>query len=189
MLMLRKFHGLTAAILALCLTSCIKSKNPLSDPDRSVPDAQLYGVWVQKTGGVINTMVIGRTSELSSRKDVPVGLMRVTRSSINSKGFVDSPTEHYFYATSLDSGTYLSLLDVVASNVPKIDPSNTKAVKGYNLLKYRVSGDKLEYSVGNANSGSLTDSTDNLVSYLNRGGGNALFPENTKEVYIRILTP
>jgi hypothetical protein len=212
MLMLRKIHGLTVAVLALCLTSCIESKNPLSDPDRSIPDPQLYGVWIHKKEGVTTTMVIGRANEIE-RKDVPVGIMRATKSSIDSKGLVSSPTEWTFFASALDSGGYMNRFDPSALNYFKYNTWDKWVIENYTLVKYRVSGDKLEVWVGsetalgnaiqrgdlggevirNKNNavirGKLTASTDNLVNYINQGGTNILFPDSTKDVYIRILSP
>ena len=215
MLISRKIPVLTVAVLTLCLAGCVvKSKNPLSDPDQSLPDEKLFGVWVQKKEGDTKIMVIGKTG-VSEPKGVPAGIMCGLYSAINKEGVVQTPGHPTFFITSIGDDHYINWFEESALDVSKHKTWDKTAIKEYFLMKYRVSGDKLEIWTGEEKgiakavesgkvggevkrdrdhpevviSASLTDTTENLAQYIKNGGGAILFPNESKIVYERLRTP
>jgi hypothetical protein len=212
---MRRRPLLAAVVGLVCLacTSCIQSTNPLSDPDQSVADSALYGVWVAPTSdGGTQVMVVGQLAELSSRKDVPRGIMRQTTSSISKDGFVGAPGQQVFFTSTVGRDTYLNMFGagVLDANVYKTWSKGN--ISQYQLLRYRVSGDKLELWDGDEHAlgaaidkglilgtvthdkdnptqvtgANLTDTTDNMVRFFAGTGGALVFPDSTKTVYTRM---
>src|ERR1051326_1950847 len=59
------------ALTAVLLSGCVLSKNPLSDPQESAVDEDLFGVWARGTDGQVKEYVlIGR-----AKGKVPAGMM------------------------------------------------------------------------------------------------------------------
>jgi hypothetical protein len=207
MLIIRMSRTLAVAAIAICFSSCeVDSKHPLSDPDLSRPDSRLYGTWIveEKDKDDTGVIFIGRPAETKNRKDVPSGIMRATITGIK-KQFVDRPQEVALFVTQLRDGGYINMFDGAALDQSKHKTWDKRVIKGYTLMKYCVSDDKLEIWTGDVfavqdviktgklhgdvrrNSARFTDTTANLTRYIESGGGRDLFSDDEKPlVLIRV---
>lgn len=145
---IRSFNVLAAASLAVALSSCVESENPLSDPDRSVPDPEIYGTWVRQNGGFTEILMIGRAGEVTQYKDdVPAGLMRSISIATGSEGFVAESENNTFFVSTFRRDRYLNIIPYPGGDV--FDRSGNKKVwdkhriRSYVLQKYQVTADKL----------------------------------------------
>jgi hypothetical protein len=206
----------TIAIGAISLTSCqVKSKNPLSDPDRSRPDPALYGNWLlqdPKTKKTVDDngervlVFLGKAAEADSGH-FPAGIMRGVAIGFD-KERVRRPMEFHFFVTQLRNGNYMNVFEEGPVYKKKYVEWDKSAIEEYFLLKYRVSDDKLEIWTGQFSavrdaiengklrgkvtkhwllpSAQLTDTTARLTEYLERTGGRELFTQEKDQPIVLI---
>jgi hypothetical protein len=131
---------LLALTASLFLTGCVDSKNPLSDPAASKPDAWLIGVWRSEgENGDITYCHIGRAGE-----NLPDSLMWAVRVT-HKDGKVLPRQESLIFPTVLGNKTYLNVVAVSAKKLKRLDEEGWKrqTLGTYLLLRYQVQGDKL----------------------------------------------
>ena len=127
------------AVAVLLLVGCDDSKNPLSNPQTSKPDARLAGLWRQQdTSGNTNFYHIGRAGE-----SLPEGVMRVISAAHSGDGELHEPGQLLIFPTTLAGATYLNVTDGNKQQVKLIEEQGWKGVDSYILLKYKVDGDTL----------------------------------------------
>src|SRR5262245_19667591 len=206
----------TIAICAMSLASCqVKSKNPLSDPDRSRPDPALYGTWLvqdretkktEDANGERAFVFLGRATE-ADHGHFPAGIMRGVAMGF-TKERVRRPMEFHFFVTQLRNGNYMNVFDEAPLYKKGYVEWEKLAIKEYSLVKFRVSDDKLEIWSGQFTavrdaiengklrgkvtkhwllpSAELTDATPRLTEYLEMTGGRELFNEEKDQPIVLI---
>jgi hypothetical protein len=172
------------------ITGCIpESKNPLSPADKAEVDQNLVGSWSpidQDTGKAVPESVL----HISRDADQPRsgGLMTGTWRGFNDGDVKDA--KFSIFSTKIGENTYLNL-------APE---ELLKESKGYMILKYRLSGSRLEMFVmdqaetakaieaglilgtaerdrkGRLISALVTDTSENLSRFLRERGDAAIFP-------------
>lgn len=141
--------------LAVSLSSCVESENPLSDPATCVADPDLYGTWSSVGDPQYSQIVvIGRPGRfrdgeaLLTLKNVPAGMMRYAQietgpnRSVNEAGSLD------FFVTKIRRDSYVNLISYDQKPWPEVGEEGLKAwtkerIAGYVIAKYQVAGDKL----------------------------------------------
>lgn len=118
-----------SAITLFLISGCIPSSdNPLTGPTLGDPGNELIGSWFSKDTDETGFIHIG--------KDRKKELLQITMVAFKKDGEVET-TEFTGHTSKLSSNNYLNLKWVKSED----------SIKGYLFIKYRVSGDKLEYSV------------------------------------------
>jgi hypothetical protein len=133
---------LVSAALGLLLTSCVDSKNPLSDPDKSKADARLVGVWrARGEDGDATYYHVGRVGE-----KLPQGVLGVTGVTHRKDGRLQrSDGEFLVFPTVIGDASYLNLSEGSEEQIKTLEEKGWKpdTVTDYIILKYRVDGDTL----------------------------------------------
>lgn len=212
---LRRIAFAALSALAFLSSSCgINSQNPLSDPNRSKPDADLFGTWVTKDEKGTILWVIGRAQENAQRDDVPGGFMRAVGSSLDENHLVPKPGHFAFFVTALGQDRYLNVFDDNRLDKEKHPQWNEPPVENFHLLKYRLVGNRLNIWQGDidkagdavdaglvkgvvhrqqkgkrVSSVQLTDTTERLDRFLRTDVGKAVFPEMKPLVLDRLRIP
>ncbi|MBI3600984.1 MAG: hypothetical protein HY097_10150 [Nitrospinae bacterium] len=118
-----------SAITFFLISGCIPSSdNPLTEPILGNPGNELIGSWFWKDTDETGFLHIG--------KDQKKEFLNITMVAFKKDGEVEA-TEFIGHTSKLSSNNYL--------NLKWVKPENF--IKGYLFIKYRVSGDKLEYSI------------------------------------------
>lgn len=217
MLSMRRVRAICLAVLTICLLSCVESENPVSDMDKATPDTDIYGTWCKTSEDNSKELLIIGRPLAADHKKVPAGIMHVIKIQINPKNEFGSPSEQVFFSSTIARDRYFNeFKENPIEAIPSDGKSawNSATIRGFYIRKYRVSGGKLtiwggsreavaaaieskkikgdvkrsddkEKSITSAN---ITDSTANLAKYLDNGGSAALFPEDTKQTYVRMMT-
>ncbi len=130
----RMFLLLTVCLLA---SGCDDSTSPLSDPQKSKPDARLAGLWRERDkDGNVTYYHVGTTGN-----KLPRGVMGVVQVTHLNSGDIQTPGGRLLvFPTVLGDKTYLNMTD---GDQQQIQKKGWKSVKSYFLLKYKVEGDKL----------------------------------------------
>src|SRR5262249_197229 len=121
-------------MLVVLMPSCALSKNPLSDPDKAQLDHRLLGVWEclaageEKPGeGEYAFSFVGR----SDLPGAPAGLMELITVESNSEGLVRVNKGSFFFATSLNGKSYVSLVELGGSDPGKFRAWDKSRILGY----------------------------------------------------------
>jgi len=194
----------------LGLAGCIpESQHPLGDPQGSVQDAALHGVWtLNSPNGDVQYLHIAAEPEKPLRAGSAApepGAMRswlITHSAKNRQ--VSNPFGVRFFTSQVGDGTYANVLLPFEG-----DPEQAVKPQTYWLIKYRVEGNTLEViscdlqgvasiidsgllhgtvvrEAGQLKAVTLSDSTEDLGRYLREQGSDKLFPEKNKSVYQKL---
>jgi hypothetical protein len=133
--------GLLAASAAgLLLAGCDDSKNPLSSPQASKPDAKLAGLWrLKDKDGNVTYYHIGVLGGKA-----PASVMRVVNVQHLKDGSLQEPGEFFVFPTVLGDSTYLNM----GGDQPKLKLLEEKGwtadgIDSYFILKFRIEGDTL----------------------------------------------
>ncbi len=178
----------------LLFTGCEDSKNPLSDPLDSKPDARLAGVWRLRgeKEGEVSYYHVGPLGE-----GLPAGVMCVVAVTHAKDGQLKPPGQLLIFPTTLGSNTYLNLTGGDEQHLKAIKEEGWKSVESYLLLRYRIEGDhllvqlmdgdakkaaiqakKIKGTLEKRDSGEravlLTDTTENLARFV-AAAGDSLF--------------
>jgi hypothetical protein len=187
----------------LLLSSCGGSKNPLSDPMKAKPDAQLAGIWRMKDSSGVQYVHVGRAGG-----KLPPGIMHTVSIAHNQDGTLGRPSEGLVFCTSIGENRYLNVVATEDDqrDIPKLVEAGWKPnlVRGYCLVKYAVKGDslsvwimdqvaqrrlvqsgKIKGTVG-TDSASFTDTTENLVAMLAAPENANLFEKEPTIRYERV---
>lgn len=196
------------AVCGLLLTGCFPQfEQPVSDPALAQQDLDLHGLWVhQQSEAGLQYLHIGGESEKpldANREEPELGLMRLIYSSYDAKSRkLGGPLTFRFFASHVG--------DVAIANlVLPFEGSTETGPTTFWLMKYRVSGNQLEtWTMNNdaaaqaVESGALrgiveregrrikrvliSDSSENVATFLAQGGHTRLFPDDQKTVYQRV---
>ncbi|MHB8974900.1 MAG: hypothetical protein ACYC4N_31105 [Pirellulaceae bacterium] len=131
---------LLVAVFSLLLTSCIDSKYPLSDPQKSKPDERLVGVWrFRGDNGEVNYCHIGHVGE-----KLPASVMRVVNVQHMPDGKMHSG-ELLAFPTSLGDKTYLNAAEAKPSQFALLEEKGwtDEAINKYLIVRYQITGDVL----------------------------------------------
>lgn len=197
-----RFAVLSAVLLAVCSTSCVESKHPLSDAAQARVDESVIGIWMKVTDGTTSILMIGRNRGDS----LPEGTMRFAQSQIDEDGVVTSHDGRCF-VTYLGGNRYLNTFGLP-------EEGGIENVEQYSFIKYRLNGNRLEIWYASPSgagkairagrlqgkttydpelelpdeflSSELTSATDQLSQYLQNGGDAQLFPDHKREVFVRM---
>lgn len=180
----------------------VNSDHPLSDAAKSKPDEKFLGTWrpTRETadawgmkdfrmdvGIARNVSAFNGDSNFSNKKSKKVVYNKVMRFTWMWKGGRVTRTDTFvFFATKIGKNCFV--------NIPLFTDDNT--IKGYFLFKYEVSGDTLVFRLANFDgvikggklkgrfdknnwlfAGRVTDSTENIVRFLQQGGDKECFPD------------
>ena len=144
----------------------------------------------------------------------PKGVMCMGYVDFSKDGHLSSTESNYtFFVSKIGSERFMNKFDLKNATETFIKPDktiqvwNVKGVKGYELLKYEVTKDKLTIWDGDPRekalakvienkklvgtvkwddkredivSAQLTDSTDNIAAFLKNGGSAQLFPDSVR---------
>jgi hypothetical protein len=186
--------GLLAVTVAGLLAGCDDSKNPLSTPQASKPDARLGGVWrLKDADGNVTYYHVGPLGEKA-----PASVMRVASVTHAKDGKLQEPGEFLVFPTALGENTYLN----VGGDHEKIKLLEEKGwaadtIDSYFVFKYRIEGDSLslqmmdpeakrkaieggkikgviETGKNGPNRVRFSDTTENLARFVT-GAGDSLF--------------
>ncbi|MGD0901125.1 MAG: hypothetical protein ABR915_25120 [Thermoguttaceae bacterium] len=142
--MRRSTVRLSVALTCLLWAGC-DSKNPLSEPGQSKPDASLAGVWRQKgENGDVSYYHVG----LSGDK-LPESVMQIVSVTHAKDGHLEDPGVMLMFPTVLGSTAYLNVVNIEGRlspvTVEALQKNAWKALQfqAYFIFKYRVEGDTL----------------------------------------------
>jgi hypothetical protein len=191
MLRPRSARLIAVAILALSATSCVKSRHPLSDPDRSQVDAKLVGSWTTRDDeGVVTMMVIGKHPS-AGKNGIPRGLMLSARITLDKDGLAQNSVDPFF-VSKIGDKTFINRVEADFAEMEK-SGWNASRVKSYLLIKYETVGDAVDFT-GHSPAGlaqlardgllkldgeELMDSTEKLAKFFDSSKLEALFPTDT----------
>jgi hypothetical protein len=128
--------------VCLLLSSCVDSKNPLSDPEKAQADPQLAGVWRRATDdGATEYFHVG-----IAKGSILPGIMRAIGNFHGKDGKLGAPLSLLLFATSLGESRYLNVVATDEKKREHLEKSDLKPelVDGWLLMRYQVQGDTLE---------------------------------------------
>jgi hypothetical protein len=203
----RRFSEMVLLLCPFLLTSCAQSRNPLSDPDHSKPDARLYGQWEFRDAkpGEVAYLFVGRVN--NQIEDAPAGMMFAELLGLDRDQKL-STTGAAFFVTSIGKDNYLSLF-LPEQLKTRLPPRWKLAdLNAFELWKYAVSDNHLtvwamdydaaarevkngqlkgQFTKATIGPGNLTlsNSTAELVRFLKNGGDKILFPDEQSMEFTR----
>jgi hypothetical protein len=190
---------ISTAATCLLFTSCMDSKVPLSDPNKSKADERLTGNWqLRNDDGSVNNY---RFAPAGSK--LPASVMRVTGSSRKPDGTTEQSDPLLLFPTTIGDKTYLNVTDGKEPKVKLVEEKGWTAetVNSYLIYRYQVTADTLTVQGidGDAKKRSIeagtikgvvekdregritkvyfTDTTENLVKFVIEAG-DALFSKD-----------
>ncbi len=127
--------------VCLLLSSCIDTKNPLSDPEKAKADPQLAGVW--RRTDAMGDMQYRHVGQAGGQ--LPPGIMRIVFADHDKDGHLGRPHVMLAFPTTIAENHYLNILTINDENLEQLQNNGWQAglADGYCLLKYRVEGDSL----------------------------------------------
>jgi hypothetical protein len=141
---MRKCPRFGLVSLGLCflgMASCIDSENPLSDPQKAKPAADLAGVWrVEEKDGTTYYHV-----GLAGDK-FPSGLMRMAIIEHKKNGLVDINENAFFlFTTALGDRHFVNVTVLDGEQLKEAEKTGWKPemAKGYWIWEYRLKADKI----------------------------------------------
>jgi hypothetical protein len=187
----------------LLLSSCGGSKNPLSDPMKAKPDAQLVGIWRTKDSSGVEYVHVGRAGG-----KLPQGIMHSVSVTHNHDGTLGQSGEWLVFSTNIDKNHYLNVVwpkdtDKGIAQLVK-EGWKPNLVHGYCLVRYEVQGDALSIWIMDKNaqrrviqagkikgtvdkdSAMFTDTTENLAAMLAAPENADLFKKEPTDRYERV---
>jgi hypothetical protein len=134
------------ALGSLFLVSCVESKNPVSDLDKSLPEKRFYGVWIEEKEGQRMVWAIGSIDNVRmSRKDIPQGIMRAAVVDFDTNGSVGKPFSVLFFVSPFDaSGGYINWFEEDVLDESKFKTWDKANIKSYLVVKYVIRDDRIE---------------------------------------------
>ena len=137
-------HG--SALLALvtaCLffAGCDDSSSPLSNPEKSKPDARLAGIWrLRNDDGDVIYYHMGRPGE-----KLPGSMLRVVGVKHTKNGNLEQGGELLIFPTTLGTGTYLNVADGSEQQIKLLEEKGRRPelFTNFFLPKYKIEGDRL----------------------------------------------
>lgn len=132
---------LSLASLCLLLTSCIDSKVPLSDPDKSKADERLAGVWrFEGKERQVSYYHIGRFGDR-----LPKSVMRAVGITHTQDGEIKSAGELLIFPTTIGEKTYLNICDGKDKQMKLLEEKGwtAKTPAFYLIFRYQITGDEL----------------------------------------------
>ncbi len=206
-----KSHLLCSVFLGLLLlsqTACVvESQHPLADPATATFDDRLFGEWRMPDGAdYYQHYFIGKVRDEVA--DAPKGLFAIYHVRVNMKEKSIHPGDSPLFGFSCKVGAsdFMNLVELKKEN----DKPRTWGTPKYLLTKYAVEKDKLTVwlfdlpaTAKAVESGSLTgkvdygkdkkvrsvflsDPTEKLRGFLEKGGEKSLFNEKAKLVLDRV---
>jgi hypothetical protein len=172
------------AAVAACLLSagCDDSKNPLSDPQKSKPDARLTGVWrLRDKEGDVTYYHIGSVGD-----KLPPSVMRVLGVRHEKNGNVRPGGDLLIFPTTLGTDTYLNVIGVDDQQIGLLEKKGwNPQIAGFFLLKYQVEGDTLLIRLmdGDAKKKAIEGGkVKGVVEKPNNGPGKVEFTDTSENV-------
>ena len=140
--------AVTASLL--CLTACVPSKNPVSDPTTCTADEDLIGLWVSEERDTQQVLLIGRkyTGDLIG---APKGIMCMGNATFDKNGYLSSTEANKtFFVSPIGTEKFMNEFKLSEASKPYtaadkkvVNLWSPEGVKEYTLFKYRVTNDKL----------------------------------------------
>ena len=208
----RVFLRLSILSISLSLNSCVvESKNPLSNPDDSVPDHRLYGQWkrTEKDGSGAHVF-FGRPWG-NPVDNLPSGIMVSNAISCGPNHAISGyPQITWLFTTNINEENYANVIAPELLDREKHPQWERANIKSVHIAKYAISGDQLTIwimdvksaasvvqrgqlkgqvkrsSDGSVDEVMLTESAEVLSGFLRNGGSKTLFPEKNRQVYYRV---
>lgn len=120
-------------LMSVCLSSCLNSQQPLSNPEQAQRDDALLGTWVLCDPGAVSYYHIGKANE----KKLPPGWYRIINVDLDPNHELNM-TDFPGFATTIDGYHYLSLVvgDFDTFDASKIDDAQ------WLIFQYEIKGDR-----------------------------------------------
>ena len=208
---LRSLAGVFVVVLTLSQTACVvETQHPLSDPETATFDERLLGEWRGADGdGHFELYFIGKIEGAVGK--APTGLFGVHSVRVNTKAKAVASSESplYGFSSKIGSSDFLNLVELKKTNDQPL-AWESKEAKKYLPMKYAVEPNRLTVwnldleatakeveggkLAGKVNRGMnkmiqsvfLTDSTEKLRAYLEKGGNKTIFNDKNKLVLERV---
>lgn len=132
--MSRRSAAITFVMLVgLCLSSCLNSQQPLSNPLQAQLDETLLGTWLLRDESTVSYYHVGKAND----KKVPAGWFRVIGAEFDRNQEL-GVTDALGFATVIDDYRYLNL---IVGDAETFDPTKMAEAR-WLIFQYEIKGDR-----------------------------------------------
>ena len=166
---LRVVTRLSGVALLLCVTSCVESRSPLSNPSTCTPDEDIIGLWVSENqDGSRRVVLVGKKNTMDLVGS-PNGIMCMGYADFDKNGhLISTEATNTFFVSTIGTEKFMNRFKLGEATKQITTPDkkvvkvwNPEGVKEYTLFKYEATKDKLVIWRGDPNQRALATLIDN----------------------------